>query len=73
METLTVSTGVRTLDIVLDEIANLNRLIMQRNDWLADTKNRSRSNYSTVKSDTAEMIWNLKDLKAEADELKKIQ
>ena len=73
MEAIEVKTGTRTTEIVLDEIAKLNKLIIQRENWLADTANRNKKNYHDVKSDTTDMIWQLKELKEELDELKKAQ
>ena len=70
MEELII-TSQRTLDVVLDEIANLNRLIIQRQNWLADPINRASNTYQDVKKDTTDMIWKMRELNDEAKELKK--
>lgn len=69
-EVNTVST--RTLEVVQDEAENLNRLIIQRETWLADPLNRDKSNYDEVNRDTRKLIFDLKELQDEIQDLKKL-
>ena len=73
MEVMEVRTGTRTIEIVSNEIENLNKLIMQREEWLADSANRSKGTYSDTKRDTVNMIFEYKELVEELNELKKAQ
>ncbi len=68
-----VRTGARTIEIVSMEVENLNKLIMQRNEWLADSANRSKSTYDETKRDTVNMMFEYKELVEELNELKKAQ
>lgn len=68
-----VRTGIRTIEIVSSEVENLNKLIMQREEWLADSANRTKSTYESTKSDTVDMIFDYKELVEELNELKKVQ
>lgn len=68
-----VKSGVKSLEILMDEAERLTNLINQREIWLADPANKQKYNWNEVNRDTTEMIWNLKELKADLDELKKAQ
>lgn len=69
METMEI-TSTRTREVVSKEAENLSKLIMQREEWLADPLNKDKKTYQQTKDDTTEMIWNLKELQ---DELKELQ
>ena len=71
METFEVKTSERTLEIALQEAENLNNLIMEREKWLSDPLNINRNNYDEVNSDTRKLIFDLKELQEEINELKK--
>lgn len=73
MEAIEVKTGIRNLEIVTIEAEKLNKLIVDREVWLADPLNKSRLNYAETNSDTQKMIWDLKELQDEIQELKKAQ
>lgn len=73
MEVMEVRTGTRTIEIVSSEVENLNKLIMQREEWLADSANRTKNTYESTKRDTVDMIFDYKELVEELNELKKAQ
>ena len=69
-EVNTVST--RTLEVVMSEADSLNKLIMKRETWLADKQNLHSSQYDETMRDTQRMIWDLKEIQDEIQELKKL-
>ena len=73
MEAIEVKVGVRTLEIVTEEAEKLTNLIYQREFWLADPINKMKKTWDAVNKDTRDLIWQLKELKQELDELKKAQ
>lgn len=65
--------SARTLEVVMAEADSLNKLIIKRNEWLADSANRSKSTYDSTKKDTVDMMFKYRELVEELNELKKAQ
>jgi hypothetical protein len=57
------------MEVLEKEIASLQKLINERDIWLADQVNKRKGTYKAVKDDTGELRQDLREAKADYQEL----